>query len=394
VKIVSVDPFYLRMPEVALTADGTQDSFLVRVRADNGLEGWGESDASPLVSLAAYCCPPSHSNIINIRESLLGQKLETPDDIRRLHAQAQRNALDLLQFPHAYSAADLGLWDLLGKHLGEPVFRLLDGPGAQAHPKRPYASVLFGESPEATLSRAQALRGAGFTAAKFGWGPMGKLGRETDVALVRAAREGLGKEAALLVDAGVAWGEDDQVAFERASDFAPFEPVWLEEPLFPDAIAAYRRLTARRPAVPIAAGEGSARYRDAEDLLQNGGVQFIQIDVGRIGGLTTAHRVRKLAEASGATYVNHTYKSSLSVAASLQVFASVERFGWLEYPAAASALAQALTPEPLLRDPDGLVRVPERPGLGLGVNPAVFGRYLHSVRIEVGARTVFRQPSP
>ena len=66
-KIAAVDPFYLRMPDITTAADGTQDTLLVRVRTDTGLEGWGECDASPLVSLAVYCCPMSHGNIINIR---------------------------------------------------------------------------------------------------------------------------------------------------------------------------------------------------------------------------------------------------------------------------------------------------------------------------------------
>ena len=104
-KIVSVDPFYVRMPEVTRAADGTQDSFLVRVRTDDGLEGWGESDASPLVSLAVYCCPTSHGNIINLRESLVGETIDDPEDIVRLHAKALRNAMDIQQVHHAYSAA-------------------------------------------------------------------------------------------------------------------------------------------------------------------------------------------------------------------------------------------------------------------------------------------------
>src|SRR5262245_13785734 len=145
-KIVAVDPFYLRMPQVTAAADGTQDTFAVRVRTDTGIEGWGESDASPLPCLAAYCCPMSHANIINIRESLLGETLEGPQDVVRLHARATRQGMDIQQVHHAYSAADVALWDVVGKHLGQPVYKLLDGPQAVAHPKLPYASVLFGDT--------------------------------------------------------------------------------------------------------------------------------------------------------------------------------------------------------------------------------------------------------
>src|ERR1051325_8224359 len=92
-KIAAIDPFYLRMPEITSAADGTQDTLLVRVRTEDGLEGWGECDASPLVSIAAYCCPMSHGNIISIRDSLLGETFDSPDDIRRLHAKVLRNEI-------------------------------------------------------------------------------------------------------------------------------------------------------------------------------------------------------------------------------------------------------------------------------------------------------------
>ncbi len=393
-RIVSVDPFYLRMPVVTDAADGTQDSFLVRIRTDNGLEGWGESDASPIVSLSVYCCPMSHGNIVSIRESLLGETLGGVEDIHRLHAKTLRNGLDIQHIHHAYSASDLALWDLLGKHAGQPVYKLLDGASATSHPKLPYASVLFGDTPELTRQRATDLRHQGFKAAKFGWGPMGKFGRENDVALVRAAREGLGDDATVLVDAGVVWGHDWQTALQRAADFAPFRPGWLEEPLLPDAIEDYRRLCTRKPAVPIAAGEGSGRYRDAEDLLLNGGVKFIQIDVGRIGGITPAHRVRKLAEEHGVTYVNHTFKSHLSLAASIHVFAAVEGFEILEYVMGGSSLSRELTTEMLKRGADGRVRTPERPGLGVDVSPAAFKKYLCPVRIEAGGKALFESAPP
>ena len=392
-KIVAVDPFYVRMPEVTLTADGTQDSFVVRVRTDEGLEGWGESDASPLVSLAAYCCPTSHANITNLRELLMGETVDGPEDVRRIHAKVLRYAMDIQQVHHAYSAADIALWDLAGRKLGRPIYALLDGPSAPSFPKSPYASVLFGDTPDETRAKAKRLADAGWTAAKFGWGPMGKVSAENDIALVRAAREGLGEEPALMVDAGVAWGTDDKTAYERAVDFAPFNVRWLEEPLFAHAVEAYGRLAERRPPVPIAAGEGSGRFRDAEDLLQNGGVSYVQIDVGRIGGITPAHRVRKLAEELGVMYVNHTFKSHLTVAASIHVFAAVRDHFILEYPAEPSPLSGNLTVERLERS-KGRVAAPDRPGLGVTVNLETLKKYLHPVRIEVAGRSVFEQPAP
>ena len=387
-KIIAVDPFYLKMPQITDAADGTQDTLVVRIQTDEEITGWGECDASPLVSLAAYCCPMSHGNIINIRESLVGETLDNPNDVVRLHQKALRNGLDIQQIHHAYSGADIALWDIVGQKFGEPIYRLLE-PQSQSYSKLPYASVLFGDTPEETHRIATQLREQGYRAAKFGWGPMGKFGEENDVALVRAAREGMGEDAQIMIDAGVVWGEDYETAYARAERFAQFSPTWLEEPLAPDAIEAYMGLSKRNPPVPIAAGEGSGTYRMAEDLILHGGIQFVQIDVGRIGGITAAFRVRQLAEQHGIQYVNHTFKSHLSLAASLHLFATNESFDLLEYPAEGSELSQRLTVERMEVGSDGKVALTGKPGLGVHVDTDAMGAYLASVQIQVGNEIVF-----
>lgn len=393
-KITAVDPFYLRMPDITTAADGTQDTLLVRIQTDTGLEGWGECDASPLVSLAVYCCPMSHGNIINIRSSLIGETLEGPDDILRLSEKTLRNGLDIQQIQHAYSGAEIALWDVVGQQLNKPIYRLLaemSGTSSTAHPKLPYASVLFGDTPAATYRIAARLREQGYRAAKFGWGPMGKFGEANDIALVRAAREGMGTEAQIMIDAGVVWGSDHETAYQRAEAFSQFSPTWLEEPLAPDAVDAYGALTRRNPSVRIAAGEGSNTYRMAEDIIVHGGIEFVQIDAGRIGGILPSFQVRQLAEEHGIQYVNHTFKSHLSLAAALHVFATNPDFNLLEYPAAGSELAQRLVAEPFEVESDGRVRIKELPGLGVHVDTEAIRPYLAPVRIEVGTDAVFEQ---
>ena len=395
-KITAIDPFYLRMPDITTAADGTQDTLLVRIQTDTGLEGWGECDASPLVSLAVYCCPMSHGNIINIRSSLIGETLEGPDDIRRLSEKTLRNGLDIQQIQHAYSGAEIALWDVVGQHLKKPIYRLLaemSGTSSTAHPKQPYASVLFGDTPEATYRIAARLREQGYGAAKFGWGSMGKFGEANDIALVRAAREGMGTEAQIMIDAGVVWGSDHETAYQRAEAFSQFSPTWLEEPLAPDAVDAYGALTRRNPSVRIAAGEGSNTYRMAEDIIVHGGIEFVQIDAGRIGGILPSFQVRQLAEQHGIQYVNHTFKSHLSLAAALHVFATNPDFNLLEYPAAGSELSQRLVAEPFEVESDGRVRIKELPGLGVHVDTEAIRPYLAPVRIAVGTDAVFEQES-
>ena len=395
-RIIAVDPFYLRMPDITTAADGTQDTLLVRVRTDDGVEGWGECDASPLVSLAVFCCPMSHGNIINIRTSLIGETVNCSEDILRLSDKVLRNGLDIQQIQHAYSGAEIALWDIVGKKFGKPIYRLLaelSNSSGITHPKRPYASVLFGDTPEDTFQLAKDLCERGYSAAKFGWGPMGKFGEDNDISLVRAAREGMGPDAQIMIDAGVVWGTDYRTAYKRAEAFAEYSPTWLEEPLAPDAIDAYKSLTSKNLSVPIAAGEGSSTYRMAEDILINGGIQFVQIDTGRIGGIMPSYQVRQLAEERGAKYVNHTFKSHLSLAAALHVFATSSDFDLLEYPAAGSELSQRIIKEPFPVDADGMVRVKELPGLGVNVDIETIRSFLSPVQIEIGTEFVFEQSS-
>ncbi len=123
-KIEAVDFFYLAMPEVTTEADGSQDALLVRVAA-GGQVGWGECEASPLVSIAGFVCPMSHGVCRPVGDSVLGQTLDSPADIARIAARVAYDSMDLLQAPHTLSGVEMALWDLLGKSRREPVWRLL-----------------------------------------------------------------------------------------------------------------------------------------------------------------------------------------------------------------------------------------------------------------------------
>src|SRR6187549_1723129 len=120
-KIESVDFFYLSMPEVLDIGDGSQDALLVRVRA-GGLTGWGECEAAPLVSIASLVCPMSHSACKPVQASVLGQRVDGPEDIARIGRLVRENSLDMLQADHTLSGIDIALWDLVGKQRGVPVF--------------------------------------------------------------------------------------------------------------------------------------------------------------------------------------------------------------------------------------------------------------------------------
>jgi L-alanine-DL-glutamate epimerase-like enolase superfamily enzyme len=388
-KIEAVDFFYLSMPEITLEGDGSQDALLVRVAA-GGQVGWGECEASPLVSIAAAVCPRSHGACQPVLASVLGQNLDGVPDIARIARLVRRNSLDLLQTAHTLSGIEIALWDLLGKHRGEPVWRLLGTK--TAFPKMPYASVLFGDSAAETLAKAKGIRAKGFRAAKFGWGPYGQGSVAEDRDQAAAAREGLGPEGIVLIDAGAIWVDDLEAATQRLAGVEAAGALWLEEPFVSGALDQYMALSKKTAKVKLAAGEGSHDTFMARHLIDHGGVGFIQIDTGRIGGIGPAKEIADYAASRGVTFVNHTFTSHLALNASIQPYAGLEGHRICEYPAEPKAVAFALTKNHLLPDADGLVRLPEAPGLGMAIDPAAIAQYGVDVEIRAKGETLYRTP--
>ena len=118
-RIESVDFFYLSMPRVTTEADGSQDALLVRVRA-GAYEGFGECEAAPLPSIAAFVCPLSHGACQPVSASVLGQSVEGPADIERIAQLVAYQSMAVLQAAHPWSGLEMALWDLLGQSRGQP----------------------------------------------------------------------------------------------------------------------------------------------------------------------------------------------------------------------------------------------------------------------------------
>jgi L-alanine-DL-glutamate epimerase-like enolase superfamily enzyme len=389
VKIEAVDVFYLSLPEVRDIGDGSQDMALVRVRAD-GHTGWGECEASPLPTIAALVTPPSHSACHGVLDSVLGAEVRSPADIATLARTVAERGLDLLQTPHAWSGVEIALWDLLGKASGEPAWALLGHQ--QAHPRRPYASQLFGDDPQETYAKAAAVAASGFTAAKFGWGPYGRGTIAADAQQVHAAREGLGPGIDLLVDAGTVFGEDVGAAAARIPALVEARALWLEEPFVSGSLVAHAELAHLSRSVRLAGGEGASSFHLARHLIDHGRLGFIQIDTGRIGGIGPAAAVARYAAAAGVQYVNHTFTSHLALAASLVPYAGTPGDLLCEYPVEPSPLAYDLTRTHLEPGADGLVRLPDAPGLGLELDLDAVRPYLQEVEIVVNSTVLYRTP--
>lgn len=389
-KIDAVDFFYLSMPEVTLEADGSQDALLVRVAA-GGFVGYGECEAAPLPSIAAFVCPMSHGACQPVAASVLGRRLDTAADIAAIAADVAYNSMDVLQAAHTFSGIEMALWDILGKARGEPVWRLL-GYSA-SHPKTPYASLLFGDTPQQTLERGRDAMRRGFKAAKFGWGPIGRGSVQQDADQFFAAREALGPDGILLVDVGQIFGDDVPRAALRIDALQQARVVWLEEPFHASALEEYAALAARCTGLRLAGGEGAHNVSMARHLIDYGRVGFIQIDCGRIGGIGPAKLVADYAVPRGVTYVNHTFTSHLALSASMQPFAGLADHAICEYPAAPKTLAVELTLNHLTPDAGGQVAAPDAPGLGMQIDAQAVLRYQVAVEIRVAGRTLYTSPA-
>ncbi|MEQ9491332.1 MAG: mandelate racemase/muconate lactonizing enzyme family protein [Alphaproteobacteria bacterium] len=388
-RIEAVDFFYLSMPVVTDAGDGSQDALLVRVNA-GGITGWGECDASPLTSIASYVAPMSHGACKGLRSVVLGKPIETASDIHALAAAVEFECTDMLQAPHTFSGIEAALWDILGKKHSEPVYRLLGYE--KACPKKPYASQMFGATPDETLSNCRAAREKGYRAVKCGWEPFGRGTLAEDRDQLAAAREGVGDDCTLLIDAGQVWREDVEAAVARLPYLEEFGVTWLEEPFHGSALNEYAQLADSSAKVRIAGGENSHNYYMAKHLIDYGKVSFIQIDCGRIGGIAPAKRVADYAVARGVTYVNHTFTSHLALSASLQPFAGLSGHVICEYPFAPKPVALAVTENHIGVDENGYISLPEAPGLGMTVNEERFASYLVDVEIAVNGETIYRTP--
>ena len=232
----------------------------------------------------------------------------------------------------------------------------------------------------------------GFQAIKIGWGPFGRHSAKTDADHLHAAREGLGPEGLVCIDAGQIWGDDVEAAATRLPALKAIHAHWLEEPFKTSALESYRALSTRSPKIRLAGGEGAHNYHMARHMIDYGKVGFIQIDCGRIGGIGPAKRVADYAAARGVTYVNHTFTSHLALSASLQPFAGLAEDRICEYPAAPKQLAVDLTTNHLLPDRNGEIHVPDAPGLGMTVNVGDLSKYLVDVEIVIQGSTIYKTP--
>ena len=343
---------------------------LVAVRTDEGLTGIGSVFTNVGLVRAA----------LTVLEPLvLGENALEPERVsEKLHQHSfwlGRGG----SITHAISGIDIALWDLLGRATGQPVGRLLGGRYRER--VRPYASLLMAE-PELLAERLLAVKEQGFRAFKIGWGPFGRSSQALDEAIVRAARVAVGDEALLMVDAGASdafWGQGYTWALRTAGMLANYNVAWFEEPLPPDALEDYVALRRAAP-VAIAGGEVLTRRQSFRPWLAAGAFDIVQPDVTKVGGISEARRIGWMAQEQGVRLVPHGWNTAVGLAADLQLASAFPGTDLVEY-IAGSPYVDELVVDPWHLDADGMLPIPDEPGLGIGLDPEAVARYAGGERL-------------
>ena len=324
---------------------------LVIVHSDDGLSGFGSGSPIP-------------------DRPLLEQLLTGVDPLR---TEVVHEICETVDFHGSRPwPVEVAVWDLCGRALGQPLWRLL---GGRRDRLIAYASSGERVEPAERVRRVAALRDQGVRAVKIRFQ---HAEWRQDVTVVEQVRQALGPAIAIMVDANQGWrmaGDlrtpwDVATATACARALEPLDVYWLEEPLPTHDVDGYALLR-RRTGLRIAAGEMVRSLSEARDLILRGGVDVVQPDVVLAGGISGCRRVAALADLCGRLYSPHTWGNGLGLLANLHLAMAVSRCDFIEVPfdppVWTAARRDALLPRPIEIAADGTIAPP--PGPGLGVTP-------------------------
>ncbi len=339
--------------------DGEDDNLhtLVEVITDEGVVGLGSIFTSAKLSEGALGV---------LRPMLIGESAIEPVRVcEKLHQttfwQGRGGSIT-----HFISGIDIALWDIFGKVTKQPISRLLGG--RYRDKIKPYGSLIMQE-PDIFPARLEAAIERGFQAIKIGWGPFGRVSDKMDEAIVKTARETVGPDVELMVDAGGSdryWPHGYKWALETAKMLKQYDVVWFEEALRPDDLHGYIKLTENAP-LPITSCEVLTRRQSFMPWIEQRAVDYIQPDVTKVGGLSEEYRIAMHAYDHSILFVPHGWNTAVGLAADLQLVAAVPTARWVEYITPAPYV-EDIVAESFTLDADGLLTIPEAPGLGVKWN--------------------------
>jgi L-alanine-DL-glutamate epimerase-like enolase superfamily enzyme len=392
--------------------EGNFDWTFVRIETDEGIQGLGE----------CFFAPGLTAILRSLEPLLLG---EDPRDVHRLFRKLQLATSGAGSVAgivyNAISGIEAALWDVLGQSLDVPIYRLLGGKfrdqiriyadchGGEAlesldevlrsrqpswvrdgagHIAKDYYSQTtdaVASSPADYQKRALAMKAQGYTALKFDLDVPGTEGFDPHnrcltnaaidhmVALIGAVRDAVGYGIDLAVDCHWRYSVSDVIKVAHALE--PFRLLWLEDPVPPESVEALRAVSSRVRA-PIATGENLYLFEGFREMLQTHSLGIVTPDLQKVGGLAVACQIAQFADAQTIPVAPHNISSPLGTLASAHFCAAIPNFLVLEFHASDVPFWNDLVegiPKPIIND--GMIRLPDRPGLGVKLNEDVARKY-------------------
>lgn len=349
----------------------TFDAAILRIETKSGLIGWGEGKNAAgsagtygaLVHLLNHEVAPrligrNAGDITEIWEMLYnGTRHGSASAAGFAMPDLARRGLSIA----AISAVDIALWDILGKHLGQPVWQLLGGRKADRLPA--YASGGWADARAIGAQLQSYIDQGGFRAVKMRVGAMDGA-PHISAERVKAARAALGPGVEIAVDAHGTYSVGDARRFARM--VAECDLAWFEEPVSGDdkpGMAMVRATTG----IPVAAGESEATRYDFRDLITAGAVDILQPDPAFCGGITETMRIAALASAHNLRFAPHLWAGAPCFFAGLHCCAASPASFTVEYSSGANPMIHDLS-EAKVAVVDGMIAIPDGPGLGLTIN--------------------------
>jgi L-alanine-DL-glutamate epimerase-like enolase superfamily enzyme len=372
-KITDIETIELRVRGwQGRTFDGSYDNCLVIVHTDEGLQGIAEVDSVPAVIRAIVDAPRSHTHAMGLKSVLIGADPEKAESLWDEMYDATSYYGRRGAVIHAISAVDIALWDLRGKVQGKPLAKLLGH--VQRDRVLAYGTVYpLGETPDEARRNIDRGLNLGLKAIKIVADPFWREDLDRTTILIRTAREHVGPDIRLMVDAATAWSSADQ-GLPLMPLFREFDFAWVEAPLPLDDLDGHARFQGF--GVPIGGGDlGLTTRFEYAQMFEVGRIDIAQPDVTMAGGLTELMRISALAKRLGKRVVTHGYKSNITIAANLAFLAQHWADEPCEYSTSESPLRWDLTAEHFAIDADGRIEVPAKPGLGVSLNRDVVERF-------------------
>jgi galactonate dehydratase len=347
----------------------------VKLTTACGIVGWGECYASSVG-------PDAMGHVIR---DVFARHMEgtDPADIELMFRRAYSSGFTQrpdLTVMGAFSGLEIACWDILGKAMDTPVHRLIGGRTNERlraytylYPRDDQDADAFWVDPAMSAEAAISWVEQGFTALKFdpagpytirpGHQPsMRDISRS--VAFCKAIREAVGDRADLL------FGTHGQFstggAIRMAQAIAPYQPLWFEEPIPPDNVAAMARVAASSP-VPVATGERLTTKAEFAPILREGAATILQPALGRVGGINEARKIAAMAEVYNAQVAPHLYAGPIEWAANVQLGAAIPNLLMVETIETGGAFHRALIGDTITFD-NGYLIPPTGPGLGIDVD--------------------------